>query len=397
MSLGDLRVLLIVSMFPFPPRSGFETRCYHLLRQIARRHDVTLLTYATRDELADVERLRQEFTVEVVPHEAVSRYTKRRRQAASLASTVPFAARSVQTTDMQQAIDRLCARPYDVVQLESILLWRYRFPMQSRVVLDEHNVEYEVFARMRAVETSPLRKTFYRLEERRIRAFEQSAWRRVSGCVVTSRREEHIVHEHAPDTPTAVVPNAVDLDYFRTSGLAVVPKSIVFNGVLDYRPNVDAANFLVDEILPLVRGRCPEVQLTIVGRGAPAELERLRRHGVQVTGEVADLRPHLERAAVLVVPIRMGGGTRLKVVEGLAMTKALVSTTLGCEGIDVQDGEHLLIADTATDFAAQIVRLFDDPTLAEKLGRNGRGLIERAYSWDAAGERLAELYQRVAQ
>jgi glycosyltransferase involved in cell wall biosynthesis len=393
-----LRVLVVGAQFPFPPRSGFETRFYQLLRQLASRHEITLLTYAAADELSDAEELRSEFDVEVVQRNPISRLEKRRDQLVSLTSTAPFAARDVRSGEMQDAIDRLSAhREFDAVQLESIFLWGYRFPTGTRIVLDEHNVEYEVFARMRDVERSALRRSFYRLEEIRVRRFEQSAWRQVAGCVVTSPREEQIVRAHAPETPTVVVPNSVDVDYFRPTGADVADRTIVFNGVLDYWPNVDAAHFLVDEVMPILRERCPGVRLMIVGRGRPAELEAFRRPDVDVTGEVPDVRPYLEGAAVVAVPIRMGGGTRLKVVEGLALEKPLVSTTLGCEGIDVRDGEHLLIADTAESFASQVMRIFDAPELGRALGSAGRSLVAREYSWDAAGERLAELYAQVVR
>jgi polysaccharide biosynthesis protein PslH len=170
---------------------------------------------------------------------------------------------------------------------------------------------------------------------------------------------------------------------------------MVFNGTLGYRPNLDAALHLVDDIWPLVRERHPDARLTIVGRGSEADCRRLRRPGVIVTGEVPDVRPYLRDAAVVVVPVRMGGGTRLKVVEGLAMGKAMVSTTVGCEGVGVRDRDHLLIADGAEDFAAAVLRLFADTPLADRLGAAGRGLIESEYSWELAGERMEALYEQV--
>jgi glycosyltransferase involved in cell wall biosynthesis len=213
---------------------------------------------------------------------------------------------------------------------------------------------------------------------------------------MTSDREAEIVRRHAPDTPTFVVPNAVDIDYFRPGSAEVEPGTVVFNGVLDYRPNIDGVDFLIDEVMPLVRRRHPAARLTVVGRGSAADVEALRRRGVNATGEVADIRPYLGGAAVVAVPIRMGSGTRLKVVEGLAMAKPIVSTTLGCEGVGVRDGEHLLIGDTAEAFAERIGRLLDQPELGRALGAAGRDLMEREYSWQAAGLRLEEVYLRVA-
>jgi polysaccharide biosynthesis protein PslH len=393
MRSGDLRILVVGQRFPFPPRSGFETRFYHLVLQLARRYDVTLLTYLWDDQVGDVDGFGADARVEFVRWHAPSPVRRRARQLAAVASREAFAVRSVRSGEMQAAIDRLSARTrFDAVQVESVLPLVFRFPPRARVVIDEHNIEYEVFERMRAVERSLARKLFYGVEQARVRRFEQSGWRRAAACVVTSEREEQIVRAAAPATPVAIVPNAVDLDRFRPSGRDVDAGTIVFNGVLDYHPNVDAAAFLVEEVLPLVRERRPDVTLTIVGRGRPAVLERLRRPGVDVTGEVADVRPYLERTAVEVVPVRMGGGTRLKVLEGLALEKPMVSTTLGCEGIDVRHGEHLLVADTAEAFASAVVRLLEDSDLAGRLGRAGRRLVGDHYSWDAAGERLAELY-----
>ena len=387
------KVLVVSAHLPYPPRWGFGTRVYQLMRQIASRHDATLLCYAAPGD-ENVERLRQEFLVEVVhrPKQGVLR--KRASQLRSLASPVPYDVWTTHSREMQRAIDRLCAeKGFDIVQLESTLLALFRFPPASRIVLDEHNVDYEVYARMHETERSPLRRAFYRSQERRFVHFEQRSWQEVSAVVATSEREAEIMRGYAPDTHVTAVPNGVDVDYFRPASAPVEPGTLVFNGVLDYRPNIDGVNFLVDEVLPLVRKQRPDVKLAVVGRGSESAVEALRRRGVDATGEVPDVRPYLQRAEVVVVPIRMGSGTRLKVVEGLAMGKPVVSTTLGCEGVNVRDGGHLLIGDTADAFALQIVHLFEHPEVGEALGRAGRELTEREYSWNYAGERLEGVYQ----
>ena len=392
----NMKVLLVSAHFPFPPRSGVKMRNYQLLRQVARRHDVTLLCYAWPEDRDGVGPLREELPVRIVERGERSRIARRWAQLRSLASVQPFAARLACARDMQRALDELCAREsFDIVQLETSVLCALAVPTNVKVVLDSHNIEYEVFQRMGGGEAAVARRAFNRLEYERFRRFEQRCWRHVDGCAVTSDREEPIIRAHAPDTPTAVVPNAVDLDAFAPSAASVEPATVVFNGTLEYRPNVDAAQHLVEEIWPLVLNSYPEARLTVVGRGQEADLRRLRRPGVTVTGEVPDVRPYLRRAAVVAVPVRIGGGTRLKVVEGLACGKAIVSTSLGCEGIAVRDGEHLLIADDAQAFAARLLELFNDPVLGEALGATGRGLVERRYSWELAGDRLEELYARV--
>ena len=397
MSAPRLNVLIVSAQFPFPPRSGFEMRVHHLARRIAARHDVTLLSYTRPSERDDgAAAWPGDLRVETVELAAPSRAAKRAAQAASLASPRPYACRSVRSHEMQRRIDALCAaRRVDVVQLETSLLCTFSFPPGVPVVVDEHNVEYEVFARMHEGERSRPRRAFNRVEHARFRRFEQHCWRRAAGCAVTSEREARIVRSVAPRAPVEVVPNGVDLDAFRPSRTPPEPCSVVFNGILDYRPNLDAANHLVDEIWPRVQRHSPGARLTIVGRGHPGDIRRLRRPGVAVTGEVPDVRPYLERAAVVAVPVRMGGGTRLKVLEGLAIGKPMVSTTLGCEGVRVRDGEHLLVADGADAFAAAIARVFAHAGLGHALGSAGRGLVEREYSWDLAADRLDDLLARV--
>ena len=389
-------MLVVSAQFPFPPRSGFAVRVYQLARRLAARHDVTLLSLARAEDRDGVAALRDELRVEVIERAASSAAAKRLAQLLSAPSRRPYACRAVGAAQMQRAIDELCAaRAFDAVQLESSVLCGYSFPAGVRLILDEHNIEYEVFARQHDGERSPARRAFNRLERARFRRFEQRWWERAAACAVTSPREAAVVRAHAPATPVAVVPNGVDLEHFRPSGAEVEPHTLAFNGVLDYRPNVDAARHLVDEIWPLVLRRSPRARLTIVGRTGGADVRGLRRPGVDVVGEVPDVRPHLERAAVVAVPIRMGGGTRLKVVEGLALGKAMVSTSLGCEGIAVRDGEHLRIADGAQAFAARVVELFEDRAAALALGRAGRALVEREYSWELSAARLGALYEQV--
>lgn len=297
---------------------------------------------------------------------------------------------------MQEAIDDMCSTErFDVIQLESSFLCTFRFPRNTQLVLDEHNIEYELFQRMCDGERSLPRRAFNRLEYMRFRRFEEACWGRVDACVVTSEREVEAVRSCAPDTPLAVVPNAVDIDYFAPSDTPAEPHTVVFNGTLGYRPNLDGAHYLIDDIWPLVRDRYPDARLRLTGRTHGVDTRSLMRPGVELLGEVPDIRPYVSVAAVVAVPIRIGGGTRLKVVEGLAMGKAMVSTAVGCEGVAVRDGEHLLLADDAPAFASRISDLFENPVLGNELGRAGRRLIETRYSWDLASARLEALYQQI--
>jgi glycosyltransferase involved in cell wall biosynthesis len=393
-----LRVLIVSPTFPYPPSWGFGMRVYQLARYLSERHDVTLLSYARADEMVHVDSLRAQLgEVRAVERPQSRGLTKRLAQLTSIASSASYQVRDLHTVAMQRAIDELLSsQRYDIIQLESSQMCGFRYPSTGALVLDEHNIEYELLQRMQQGERSWTRRLYNRVEYRKFRPIEQQFWRKVDGCAVTSEREEAIVQSNAPSTPVTVVSNGVDPDFFMPSGIDSEADTLVFNGLLSYRPNFDAASYLVEDVMPRIDRIRPGVTLTLVGYGTPSELESLRRPNVVLTGMVPDVRPYLERAAVVVVPIRMGGGTRLKVVEALAMAKAVVSTTIGCEGLRVRDGEHLLKADDANSFASSVALLLSDTARAETLGRAGRALMVGEYSWQRSAECLEDLYRRLA-
>jgi sugar transferase (PEP-CTERM/EpsH1 system associated) len=391
-----LRVLVMSPFFPYPPVFGFLVRTFNLTRMLARRHDVTVLTYIRSDQQRHVPEAGQELNLEVVNHDPRVGLAKRVSQLGTLFSARPFDVYVVASKQMQSAIDRICAQEtFDLIQVESCTMAQFRFPEGIPIVVDEHNIESELRRRLMTGERSAIRRLYSRLELRRFCAFEHDVWRRADGCVLTSEREVDQVARAAPQVRISVVPNGVDLERFAPSDAPVDANVVVFNGTFDYRPNVDGAEFLVDQVWPRVLDRRPGLRLQLVGRMPESARGRLTRAGVEILGEVDHVQPYLERAAVVAVPIRMGGGTRLKVVEALAMGKAIVSTSIGCEGIAVRNDVHLTISDDPDEFATRILELLEDPTRREQLGLAGRALIEARYSWDAACEGLDALYRDV--
>jgi glycosyltransferase involved in cell wall biosynthesis len=391
------RQILVVSPHVPAPWFGSGTRVYQLVRQLTMRHQVTVVCPAAPGEEADVERLRSlGVKVHAVASNKLGRSVRRFDQMVSLVSPLPFHVREHRTAAMQDAIaSTMAAEAFDVVQLEGSQVCCFSFPGSASVVLDEHNIEYEVLQRMSEGERTRLRRFFSAIEHRKFRRLEQRWWRKVDGVAVTSDRELPVVRDHAPQTATAVVPNAVDPAYFTPGKEDPEAASILFMGTLNYRPNVDAVTFLLDEVLPEVQRHRPDAVLTVVGDGDEADLNRFRRPGVVVTGRVPDVRPYLARAAVTVVPVRIGGGTRLKVVEALAMGKAVVSTTLGCEGLAVRSGEHVLLADEPAGFASAIIGLLAEPQEGRRMGLAGRKLVVEHYSWAGACAILEELYDSI--
>jgi sugar transferase (PEP-CTERM/EpsH1 system associated) len=378
-----MRILLVSPMLPYPPTWGFVTRVYQFIRVLAQRHSVTLLTFADAEQEPYLAALREVCAeVHAVPR-TVSKGAKRLGQLTSLFSTVSYQWRSHQSEALQQKLDELAQRQrFDVIQIESSQLGCFRFDPRAALVVDEHNIEYELLYRTFQTETSPLRRLYNWVEFKKFRREEIGTWRRAAGTVTTSEREAEMIRAIVPDRPVTCVPNAVDVEYFRPSDTPVDPNAIVLTGLMKYRPNVDAAVYFVREVLPLLLAARPKLVFYIVGGEPPEEVRQLAGPNVVVTGTVPDVRPYVYKAAVFVVPLRMGGGTRLKVLEGLSMKKAMVSTSLGCEGIHVVDGTHLLIADTPETFANAVLRVMGDPALVDRLAEAGRDLVDRQYRWE---------------
>jgi polysaccharide biosynthesis protein PslH len=387
------RILLVAPSVP-SPSWGFGIRVYQLLRDLLNHHEVTVLAYASPEEAGNIAALQQLCPVFTVALPRPAGLRKRRAQLRSLLSPFPY--HQQHGAAMQATIDRLVAEDrFDLIQIESAQMGRFDFGSSAVVVVDEHNIEYELLYRFFQAERSLLRKAFNLIEYLKFRRSEVACWKRVDGCVLTSDREEPTVHRLAPGTATAVVPNGVDLGFFQPIDAPRQVGSIVFTGAMHYRPNVDAAVYFVREILPLLLQECPDLLLSIVGPAPADEVKRLAGPHVQVTGFARDVRTYLAPASVVVAPLRMGGGTRLKVLEALAMGKALVSSSIGCEGLAVRDGEHLLIADDPPAFARAVLCLLADASLAAQLGHHGRALVEQVYGWPAVGHRLNAFHSRL--
>jgi polysaccharide biosynthesis protein PslH len=266
------------------------------------------------------------------------------------------------------------------------------------LVIDEHNLEYELHRRLINVERGLARKAYNALEYAKLRVEEPRAWRRARACLVTSAREKFLVQRHARHTTVSVVPNGIDLSYYDAfTSQRAESDSIVFIGRMHYRPNADAAVYFAQRVLPMVVQERPAATFCIIGKDPPPEVRGLASRNVVVTGEVEDVRGYLGRAAVVVAPIRAGSGTRLKILEALAMRKAVVSTQLAAEGLELRAGEHLLVAEEDRTFARDVLRVMHDEALAARLGAQGRSQVERHYSWPTVLSPLDEIFPTKTQ
>lgn len=390
-----MRILLLTPSLPWPPMWGFNIRVLNILRELAAHNSVSLLCYGGGEPDAQARETISAICdrVFIVPETGRSIRQRRLLQAGTVISPRSFHLRRYVSAEMQARLTQILRDgAYDLVQVESSAMASFDFG-NTPIVLDEHNLEYELLRRSNAVESSRIRRAFAATESRKVEREEISTWNRVKGCVLTSEREQAVVQRAAPGVATAVVPNGVALDYFQPSAAEVTPGSIVFTGLMTYRPNADGVSYFIRRILPAIRASRPDAVFTAVGWGLPDDVRPLLGEGVFHTGRVDDIRPYLAKASVVVVPLRIGSGTRLKVLEALAMAKPVVSTTVGCEGIDVSHGEHLLIADAPAAFAAAVTSLLEDPAEAAALGRRGRAMVESRYGWERSVAELERFHR----
>jgi glycosyltransferase involved in cell wall biosynthesis len=396
---SGLRVLFVCPYLP-SRQSGGRVRLHGLASRIAGSHSVSILSFASPDDPDDDSAVRAwcDEVVTVPTGLAADTRSKRRLQLRSLLSLRSYERLVSDQRAFQQALDRMTAETrYDVVHVESCHMAHYRFPRDVPVVLDEQNIEYEIQRRTAAVTESVPRRLYNRVDSFKVQREEERLWRSVDGVALTSSRDEAAVRAAHPAARTAVVPNAVDLGFF-TPGIQrrrPDPLTILFFGTISYFPNTDGVLFFLDEVLPLLRPRYPELEVLIVGASPPDAVQRRAGPGVTVTGMVDDLRPYLERARAIIAPLRIGGGTRLKILEAMAMGGPVVSTTLGAEGLAVEHGRNILIADGAAAFAAAVGRVLDDDRLAADLGSAARRLVEERYDWEHSAATLAALYRSV--
>ena len=259
------------------------------------------------------------------------------------------------------------------------------------VVLFEHNVEYLIWKRIADLETQPIRRAILDVEWRKLRAREADACKRADLTIAVSEDDRQRLAELAPNGRIVSVPTGVDTTYFVQNGFKELPTQLVFSGSMDWHPNEDAVVHFADAILPRIRAEIPDASLTVVGRNPSQRLRDVaQRTGMRVTGTVDDVRPSIGEASVYVVPLRAGGGTRLKIFEALAMSKPVVSTTVGAEGLALEHGRHFLAADEPQAFADAVIGLLRDPARRRMLGDAGRHLVETHYSWSTVARTFEE-------
>ena len=398
-----LKILYVSPMPPSPPRFGAQARMHGLMTALARRHDITAVSLVDDEfDLEDCRRAMQAYSKEVVlvPNpRGRNGAVKRAYQLRSLASRESFERLRCSVPALQEALDRVMATTrFDVVNLEFPYLAHFRFGGLP-CVIDAHEIAYDMVRQFARRGRGAGRRIYAALNWRKLRDEELAAFRRADAVYACSAADQERILAEVPTARTVVIPNAADVDFYKPRAEDPAPdgKSVVFFGLLSTLPNIDGATWFVREIWPRVVRARPDARCKIIGKGVNKTISDLASSSVDIVGFVEDLRPHLASAAALVVPLRIGGGTRLKIVEGMAMGRPIVSTTLGAEGIECTTGEDILIADDPERFALDVVRLLEDPALGARMGEEARRTAEERYAWTAAAHKLEDLLHEVTR
>jgi sugar transferase (PEP-CTERM/EpsH1 system associated) len=390
-----MRVLFLTPRLPFPPNRGGEITVFNFLRVLSRTHEVSLVSfYDSPEELA--------YRGELERYCAHVDMVRRPRKlgtgvlARSVFSRTSYAIARHASAQFAAALRAMVARAApDVLQVETFVMGQYlSHTGQIPTVLDMHNVTWLIWDRMAEV-TSPWLRPFVRIQAARVRRDELAICRAVDLCApVSSADLVELTRAAGEGIRSVIVTPAVDCELFTPVAPEDAGPEVLFVGSMNYAPNVDAAEYFCHDILPRIAETIPDVHFSIVGANPPPSVTRLAVEGrVHVTGFVPDVRPYYAAAAAVVVPLRVGGGIRMKILEGMALGVPVVSTSIGAEGLGLVPGRDLLIADTPDDFAASVVRLVRDRELRRRLAAQARRTAEQRFSWDAVGATLTGIYE----
>ena len=392
-----MRVLYLSPRECWPPNSGAKLRDYHLARALGQDGDLTYVYFGREQTVAEAAR-NMPFATTAIAVPPPNTYTPG-KILRGLFGRNPLPVENYTSNEMTARLGGLLqTRQFDVVHIDIIHLHAYISVIRKRtpnvpIMLNWHNIESEAMFRYAVTGTGRLRRLYARLTARRLQRLERRALKTYFGHVVCSRREERELRRTNGSARIATIENGVDTRYFAAQTGSRSRKRLLFVGLMSYYANVDGIRWFVREIWPGLRARFPELLLTVVGANPNAAVLALRSEpGVEVTGTVADVRPFYAEAFAAIVPLRTGGGTRLKILEAMAAGVPVVSTRLGAEGLAVADKVNILFAEDNASWAGGIQKLRDSP-YRDELTRNARELVRSQYDWDIIGRKLLATYR----
>jgi glycosyltransferase involved in cell wall biosynthesis len=401
-ALRPMNVAVVDEELPYPLVTGKRIRTYNLLMRLAKRHHITFICHRNPDpdelcqakEQFDSIGIAYQFIDRPLPGRSVSNggLTLCARLGWNLLSADPYLVQVNASRQLRRAIQRHAQRGnVDVWHCEwTPLAAAFRgFPLGPFVVV-AHNVESLIWARYYETEANPAKRWYIHNQWQKFIRFEQAAFARSSRVIAVSSADAELVRSDFCCDRLSVVDNGVDFDYFQPRDAERNSKEILFLGSLDWRPNLDAVRLLIGQIMPRVWAVEPAARLTIVGRTPPAWLVARARQSpnVELHSTVPDVRPYLGRCGLMAVPLRIGGGTRLKILEALATNTPVVSTRVGAEGLELEPGRDFIQVETADEMAHALIDGVRNPQRLQAMARRGREAVLGKYSWDVLADQL---------
>jgi len=404
-----MKILLVTHLVPYPPRGGCSLRNFNLIKECSKRHEIHLLTFYQKahlyghSNLGDNIKEMQKYCKEVRVFEIPTDGKKLRWSLLlllNLFSSKPYSTWRFHSKEMVNAVkEAVNTESFDLMEIGTIALAEYsKLAPNLPKLLVHHNIESELLIRRAAGLKNPLARAYVAHQGRKLRNYEKEAARFFDYHTTVSDRDGETLKEADPGANVQTVPNGVDTEYFTSINTATEENSLIFIGAPNWFPNLDAMTYLIRDIWHLITAEIPDLSMYYIGKNPPPEIKKFAEHNpsFKPLGFVDDVRPYMSRASVYIVPIRIGGGTRLKILDAMSMSSAIVSTSIGCEGIDVSHGKDILIADSPETIARETIRLLKDNALRTELGENARATAERLYSWKVVAPKLEWVYNQLA-
>jgi polysaccharide biosynthesis protein PslH len=400
----SVRILWLKTELLHPVDKGGKIRTYNMLKELKRNCHITYLTLddGTADSQARDSANEYCHDLVCVPHRRREKFTTGFyvELVLNLASDLPYAIKKYESAEMRREIEKRAGQ-FDVLICDFLApAANVRRDLNCATVLFQHNVEAMIWKRHYEVQTNAARKAYLYRQWRKMVDFEAATCPQFDCVVAVSREDREQMEREYGVRNVYDIPTGVDTAFFRPSGeRKPKPHNLVFTGSMDWLPNEDAIRYFTEQIMPRIKQSVPDVTLTVVGRDPYPGLVELskRDSSVIVTGRVDDVRPYMEEAAVYVIPLRIGGGTRLKIYEAMAMEKPIVSTSIGAEGLPVTNGEEIVLADTPETFGDAVVQVLKDQNLADEIGQRAATRVRKEFGWDTVAASFAAICERAIQ
>jgi len=394
-----MKILVIDEWLPWPLETGKKIRSFNLTSQLAGRHEILYLAYVDFPKEMDKVKAMENRGIRVIPVADVR--TKKWTIPFYLSVLWNFASKKPFST-VYHTKDSFANKLREVLQCERPDLvhceWTYLAPFLECVqdiprVISAHNVESDIWKRLGENSANPLMRFLGWHQAKKIERLERDWYPKVDHCIAVSDEDRKVIESYG--AKASVVENGVDIQYYDVGPVEIDENRLIYVSSLDTLSNQDAVDFFVKEVFPLIKADQPQINLWVVGKDPPKRIKEysVRDPSIHVTGTVLDVREYLLRSAICVVPLRIGGGSRLKILEAMAMKKPVVSTTVGAEGLRVEDGKNILVANKPSDFCSKVNKLLLDKDMARSIGEAGWQLVRSHYDWRALAEKQNQVWE----